>query len=117
MPTKPFTGSDDPRNGRGPKKGAPNAGRPTNAYRALCREAAEAGLRSLRSHGVMDDPTHPAFIPMLKLAITYAYGRPASAPEEPTPITSSQERDLENERLIAARASMHAKIRRFLTST
>lgn len=35
---KPFTGVDDPRNGKGPAPGAPNAGRPPNAVRATFRE-------------------------------------------------------------------------------
>ena len=37
---RPFQNGPDPRRGRGPKKGAPNAGRPTNELRAMVREAA-----------------------------------------------------------------------------
>lgn len=35
---RPFTGADDPRRARGPKKGAPNAGRPPDEIRRICRE-------------------------------------------------------------------------------
>lgn len=34
-----FTGADDPRRGRGPKKGAANAGRPPDVIRRILREA------------------------------------------------------------------------------
>ena len=33
-PGKPFQGKGDPRNGKGPAKGAPNAGRPPDWFRA-----------------------------------------------------------------------------------
>jgi len=36
---RPFQKGDDSRRGRGPKPGAPNAGRPPDAVRAACREA------------------------------------------------------------------------------
>lgn len=32
-----FTGADDPRRGRGPKKGAPNAGRPPDEFKRIMR--------------------------------------------------------------------------------
>ena len=35
---RPFTGASDPRRARGPAKGAPNAGRPPDAIRRICRE-------------------------------------------------------------------------------
>lgn len=38
VPGKPFTGKDDPRNGKGPAPGSPNAGRPTLELAAMCRE-------------------------------------------------------------------------------
>jgi hypothetical protein len=38
-PPGAFTGADDPRRGRGPAKGAANAGRPPDLIRRLCREA------------------------------------------------------------------------------
>ena len=43
-PGRPFARGTDPRRGRGPSKGAPNAGRPPNALRALSREVFEAYL-------------------------------------------------------------------------
>jgi hypothetical protein len=39
-PGRPFTGVGDPRNGRGPLPGAPNAGRPPSAVREAFRKAA-----------------------------------------------------------------------------
>lgn len=36
---RPFTGEGDPRNGKGPKPGAPNAGRPPSVVRQLARDA------------------------------------------------------------------------------
>lgn len=36
---RPFQKGDDPRRGRGPTPGAPNAGRPPDAVRRACREA------------------------------------------------------------------------------
>ena len=36
---RPFSPGADDRRGRGPKKGAPNAGRPSNELRAMLREA------------------------------------------------------------------------------
>lgn len=46
-PGKPFEKGGDPRQGRGPKKGAPNAGRPPSEFKAAMR-----GLASRRA--VMD---------------------------------------------------------------
>jgi len=43
----PFTGKDDPRNGRGQSLGAPNAGRPRNTVRALARERSQELLADL----------------------------------------------------------------------
>lgn len=36
---RPFQTGDDPRRGRGPARGAPNAGRPPDVVRRACREA------------------------------------------------------------------------------
>lgn len=61
VPAKPFTGKGDPRNGRGPKKGAPNAGRPPNWWLEQMREIRDRFLQAAVAKGVADDPDHPAW--------------------------------------------------------
>lgn len=61
VPAKPFTGKGDPRNGRGPKKGAPNAGRPPDWWVAQLREIRDRFLQAATAEGVVDDPQHPAW--------------------------------------------------------
>lgn len=41
---RPFQAGEDPRRGRGPAKGAPNAGRPPDVIIALKREATEEAI-------------------------------------------------------------------------
>ena len=72
---KPFI-PHDPRSGRGPRRGAPNAGRPTDAFKALCRRIVSRGARALVANGVMDNPEHPAFMSALKWASEHGYGKP-----------------------------------------
>jgi hypothetical protein len=43
----PFKKGEDPRRGRGPRPGAPNAGRPPDAVRAACRAAFDARVPML----------------------------------------------------------------------
>lgn len=49
VPGRPFQRGGDSRSGRGPKKGAPNAGRPPDAIRALFRETAFAVAQKLQT--------------------------------------------------------------------
>lgn len=48
-PPGAFTGADDPRRGRGPAKGAANAGRPPDVIRRLCREGFASRIPALVS--------------------------------------------------------------------
>ncbi len=49
---RPLT-ADDPRRGRGPAKGAPNAGRPPDAFKALMRELASRDESLVRLAGIL----------------------------------------------------------------
>jgi len=73
---RPFTGADDPRRGRGPKRGAPNAGRPPTEHIEWCQKvladpAVEAAVKS-----VLSDPEHRSFPILWKAVADRAYGRP-----------------------------------------
>lgn len=72
---RPFVKGGDPRQGRGPAKGAPNAGRPPDLFRELCRELACSAEDAARI--ALADSKHPAFIGALKWATEHGYGRPA----------------------------------------
>lgn len=54
----PFTGKEDPRNGRGPAPGAANAGRPRSAVRLAAQERSEGLLHHLVA--IAEDPTEKA---------------------------------------------------------
>lgn len=47
--------------GRGPKKGAPNAGRPPNEWNRRMEELGDRWLVALEAGEVVDDPDHPQF--------------------------------------------------------
>jgi hypothetical protein len=57
---KPFT-KGDPRiqRGRGPAKGAPNAGRPPDWWKVQMREMRDRFLMAAETAGVIDNPDHP----------------------------------------------------------
>ena len=71
-----FTGADDPRRGRGPQPGAPNAGRPPDAFRELCRQLASGETTVGEIRAVLKDRTHPQFMAALKWATEHGYGKP-----------------------------------------
>lgn len=77
MPAKPFTGKGDPRNGRGPAKGAPNAGRPPNWWYAQMQEIRDRFLQAAVAQGVADDPDHPAWANVGKWAHEQLEGKAA----------------------------------------
>ncbi len=52
---RPFERGHDPRRGRGPRSGAPNAGRPPSAVRAACRDAFARRIPILEA--IADDAT------------------------------------------------------------
>ena len=78
---RPFKkGVRDPRQGRGPKKGAPNAGRPTDAFKEMCRELAssvevERQVRAILKNGSAD----PMFLGALRWCSDHGYGRPQAS--------------------------------------
>lgn len=75
-----FKKGGDPRQGRGPKKGAPNAGRPPDAFKEMCRGLAssadvEREVRKIIKRGSKD----PMFVQALRWASEHGYGKPAQA--------------------------------------
>ena len=77
---KPFV-KGDPRiqRGRGPKKGAPNAGRPPNAWKARMEALRDRWLAAAEAAEVVDDPDHPLFAPLGKFLHEAVAGKPAAA--------------------------------------
>lgn len=72
---RPFKPGPDPKRGRGPAKGAPNAGRPPDAFKALCQGIADQGAMALLAKRVLSNPKHPAFQFALKWATDHGYGK------------------------------------------
>lgn len=56
-----FKKGPDPRRGKGPAKGAPNAGRPPNEWNRRMEELGDRWLVALEAGEVVDDPDHPQF--------------------------------------------------------
>src|SRR5687767_1252362 len=73
---RPFAKGGDPRQGRGPKKGAANAGRPPNWLRDRCDEWLSASECQAQIKEILADKNHPAFATMWKAISDRAYGRP-----------------------------------------
>lgn len=73
---RPFSKGHDVRRGHGPKRGAPNAGRPPDEFKALLAALAsrEETVRALET--ILADPNHPHFIQALKFAADRGYGHP-----------------------------------------
>jgi hypothetical protein len=69
-PGRPFTGADDPRRGRGPKKG--KGGRPPKAFKAFASDLAQDSelQDSLKAAALSGD------VSAIKLVIQYAEGLP-----------------------------------------
>ena len=87
-PGVPFAGKDDPRNGRGPEKGAPNAGRPPNEWKKLCQGMASRAEMLKTAQKVLKNPAHPAWLGAWKFVAEQGYGRavqPISGPDGETP--------------------------------
>lgn len=77
MPGRPFKKGFDPRRGRGPEQGAPNAGRPRSRFKEECRELLVAdGIMFLRE--VMTDPERSTAdrLRAVELVARYGLGRP-----------------------------------------
>ena len=67
---------DPTRQGRGPKRGAPNAGRPSDAFREMCRELVrrEEVLKAVSK--ILKNSDHPLFMQALNWATNHGYGKP-----------------------------------------
>jgi hypothetical protein len=65
--------------GRGPKPGAPNAGRPPDAFKALMASMGSRTELLETVARVLDDPTHPAWPKMVALVWDRGYGKPAQS--------------------------------------
>ena len=93
---RPFQEGVDARRGRGPRKGAANAGRPPNEFKAQLAALAsrEETIRALAA--ILEDPNHPHFIQALKFAADRGYGRPTQplevGPAHPTIVLVAPEK-------------------------
>lgn len=77
-----------PGKGRGPKKGAPNAGRPPDWWRQEMREGRDRYLIAAKAAGILDNPEHPLYHTMGKFFHEAVDGRPN------TPVELSVNKDL-----------------------
>jgi hypothetical protein len=78
----PFQSGDDPRRGRGAAKGAPNAGRPPDLWRAKLREMASRDEVMQHVESVLfEGPGHPFFGKALDYATEHGFGK-ASQPHQ-----------------------------------
>ena len=84
---KPMS-ADDPRRGRGPAKGAPNAGRPPNSFREFMRTLREAGDLRAAITTAASDPESRAFGHVLKLVSAYD----EDGPERRVPVSDVRRR-------------------------
>jgi hypothetical protein len=73
---RPFTGADDPRKGKGPAKGAPNAGRPRDEWKRELQALAssDAVLTHLRAT-IAAGPDHPYFPKALDYLTDHGFGK------------------------------------------
>lgn len=71
-----FAKGRDPRQGRGPKPGAPNAGRPPNWFKDWCAEILAKPETIGAVEAVIADPSHGAFAAMWKAVADRAHGKP-----------------------------------------
>lgn len=82
---RPFPkGKRDPRQGRGPKKGAPNAGRPRLEHVAWCQAQVSDPKCEKAVALVLRNPKHPAFSTMWRAVTDRGYGKAAQ------PITDAE---------------------------
>src|SRR5688500_455232 len=75
-PGRPFVAGADPRRGRGPAKGAPNAGRPPDEFKEMCRRLLADPRAERAVAEILCDKNHPAFATMWRAVSDRAYGRP-----------------------------------------
>lgn len=73
---KPFQKGHDARRGRGPKKGAPNAGRPTLEYLQFIRECLRDPKHQKTVTWILTHKNHPAFASVLGKFLFHHLGVP-----------------------------------------
>lgn len=74
-----FASGPDPRRGRGPEKGAPNAGRPPNWLREWCDDLLASPECKAQVEKVLKNEKHAAFAQMWRTISERAHGKPAQA--------------------------------------
>jgi hypothetical protein len=74
-PGRPFRGAEDPRNGRGPKKGAPNAGRPSLEHIEWCKRVLSDPKVEAGVFRILHNPKHPQFTALWAKIAERGYGR------------------------------------------
>jgi hypothetical protein len=79
VPNPPFRGKGDPRNGRGPAKGAQNAGRPRDEWKAWLRSVVDSAPSRDAISAVVQNPEHPAYARVLAWADERGYGKETQA--------------------------------------
>lgn len=72
-----FKPGNDPRRGKGPEKGAPNAGRPPDKFKELCRELATGEKTVAQIRLILKNKKDPQFMAALRWASEHGYGKPA----------------------------------------
>ena len=71
---KGFVPGDDPRRGRGPKPGAPNAGRPPNEWKEACMAMGSRKEILERAEEILGDTSHPSWLAVWKFVVEQGYG-------------------------------------------
>lgn len=71
-----FAKGHDPRRGRGPKRGATNAGRPPDEFRAALQALASWDEVLVTLERILRDPDHPQFMRALEYCADRGYGKP-----------------------------------------
>lgn len=80
-PGVPFARGSDSRRGRGPQKGAPNAGRPAGEFKEFCRRLLAAPKAEKELQSVLEDSRHPAYAALWRAVSDRAYGKAVQAVE------------------------------------
>lgn len=76
---RPLAGvaADPSLRGRGPAKGAPNAGRPPDEFKAMMAALASRPETLAAVQAILNDPSHGQFIRALEFATERGYGKAA----------------------------------------
>ncbi len=67
--------------GRGPAKGAPNAGRPPDEFKAFMRSLVSRDAVSEALGTILANPKHPQYVQAYKMAAEFGYGRASQTVE------------------------------------